>query len=50
MEDLLIVLVYFGGIIVFPLLIIGALFLIFLIIQFISYRIFHFNLYKHLCK
>lgn len=50
MEDLLIVLVYFGGIIVFPILIIGILFLIFLVIQFISYRIFHFNLYQYLAR
>ena len=50
MEDLLIVLVYFGGIIVFPILIIGILFLIFLVIQFISYRIFHFNLYQYCSK
>lgn len=50
MEDLLIVLVYFGGVIVFPLLILGILFLIFLVIQFISYRIFHFNLYQYLSR
>lgn len=49
MEDLLIVLVYMGFLLS-PILIIGTLFLIFLLIQFISYRIFHFNLYKHLCK
>ena len=49
-EDLLIALVYFGGVIIFPLLILAALFLIFLVIQFISYRIFHFNLYQYLCK
>lgn len=49
-EDLLIVIVYFFGIIVFPILVIGALFLLFLLVQFISYRIFHFNLYQYLCK
>lgn len=50
MEDLLIALTYFGFVFVLPILIIAGLFLIFLMIQFISYRIFHFNLYKRLCK
>lgn len=49
MEDLLIVLVYIGYLLS-PILIMIVVFLIFLMIQFISYRIFHFNLYKHLCK
>lgn len=49
-EDLLIAIIYFGGIIVFPILIIGILFLLFLVIQFISYRIFHFNLYQYLSR
>lgn len=49
MEDLLIVLVYMGYLLS-PILILIIVFLLFLMIQFISYRIFHFNLYKHLCK
>lgn len=49
-EDLLIAIVYFGFVFVFPLLILGILFLIFLVIQFISYRIFHFNLYQYLSR
>lgn len=49
MEDLLIVLVYMGYLLS-PILILIIVFLLFLMIQFVSYRIFHFNLYKHLCK
>lgn len=49
MEDLLIVLVYMGYLL-FPILILIIVFLLFLMTQFISYRIFHFNLYKYLCK
>lgn len=49
MEDLLIVLVYMGYLLS-PILILIIVFLLFLMIQFVTYRIFHFNLYKHLCK
>lgn len=49
-EDLLIAITYFGFVFVFPILILAALFLIFLLIQFISYRIFHFNLYQYLAR
>lgn len=49
MEDLLIVLVYMWYLLS-PILILIIVFLLFLMIQFVSYRIFHFNLYKHLCK
>ena len=49
MEDLLIVLVYIGYLL-HPILILIIVFLLFLMIQFVSYRIFHFNLYQYLVR
>ena len=49
-EGLVICLIDIGILIGIPLLILGLVIIIFLMIQLISYRVFNFNLYKHLCK
>ena len=49
-ENLVICLIDIGILVVLPLLIIGLVIFLFLVIQLISYRVFKFNLYKHLIK